>query len=598
MAPPPTISPGDKGPGRREARRPRTTTLSRTMVPALVSAAVGRRRGDAPVPCYSEGRFGENGLTGTVITGARVVDGTGNPWQFAEVAVEGGRILAVEPPGRLPAERFAERVDGTGLVLCPGFIDIQSHSLGPLLTDGRSLSKVTQGVTTEIMGELWTPVPAGGRRTAQFHWSDPAPEILETAGQWRRFSDWLEWLERRGVSVNVGSFVGGGTVREYAMGWDGGEASEDELEAMRRVTAEAMEDGAFGIATALIYPPNVWSTERELTEVARVAGCYGGLYVTHIRSEGDQLLEALEEAIRIGASGGLPVEIYHLKATGAPNWPKMPEVIARIDRARADGVDVTADMYPYVASGTGLDVLLPRWAAEGGKLWEHLEDADTRARMRGEMLSGGVEALSYARNPSRDYVVPIGFRLPEHRQYLGLNLMEIAALRGRDWAETAMDLLRAERHRIGTMFFTMNEGNLKLQLQQPWIKVSTDAGGIDPTGQENPVHPRAYGTYPRVLGKYVREEKVLSLEQAVRIMTSAVADRLGLRSRGQIRPGFYADLVLFDPERVADRATFTDTHQLSAGIRDVWVNGERVLREGDHTGAMPGRALWGAGRAG
>ncbi len=528
-----------------------------------------------------------------LIVGARIVDGSGNPWYYGDVALSGDRIAAIAPPGSLDRSEAGEVIEAAGKVVCPGFIDIQSHSIAPFMTDGRSLSKVTQGVTTEIMGELWTPTPYGGRRREPFTWADLPAEIESQMRGWTRFRHWLEFLERRGVSVNFGSFVGGGTVREYAKGWDAGDPTPEELEVMRRVTAEAMEEGAFGIATALIYPPNCYSPDSELTEVARVVAEYGGIYVTHLRSEGDRLLEALEDALTLSRDSGAPLEIYHLKATGKPNWPKIPQVIERIDQARAEGIDVTADMYPYVASGTGLTVLLPDWAAEGGKLWENLEDPATCARIRDEMTR--VEALSSARSPARDYVVPVNFRRPENRPYIGKNLMEIAAMRNQEWPDTVIELLLSERHRIGTVFFTISEENLRLQLQQPWIKISTDAGGIDPLIQDNPVHPRAYGTYTRVLGKYVREERVVSLEHAVRTMTSSVADRLGIRDRGQLRKGWFADVVILDPATVTDRSTFTDPHHLSVGIEQVWVNGERVVNGGQHTGALPGRPLYGAG---
>ncbi|MBC8102173.1 MAG: amidohydrolase family protein, partial [Cytophagales bacterium] len=305
-------------------------------------------------------------------------------------------------------------------------------------------------------------------------------------------------------------------------------------------------------------------------------------------------------AILLGREAKVPVEIYHLKATGARNWSKMPQAIERINRARADGIDITADMYPYVASGTGLTVLLPDWASEGGRLFENLRDPLTRARIYEEMVdpSPTLPPSDSAYNPSRDHVMPVGLKRAENRQYIGQRLPEIAAQRGQDWANATLDLLVSENQRISTLYFSMSEANLALQLQQPWIKISTDAGGIDPVGQENPVHPRAYGTYPRVLGKYVRDEAVLTLEEAVRKMSGAVALRLGLAERGLLLPGHWADVVLFDPETIADRATFTDPHQLSTGIRDVWVNGSRVLRDGQHTGATPGRAVYGAGRQG
>jgi N-acyl-D-aspartate/D-glutamate deacylase len=529
-----------------------------------------------------------------LITGGRLVDGTGNPWRRADVAVRRDRVVAIAPPGRIPPDNAREVVPLAGMVVCPGFIDIQSHSIGPLLQDGRSLSKVSQGVTSEIMGELWTPAPFGGRRQQPFPWSQVSAEDVERARTWHRFGDWLEHLVGRGVSVNVGSYLGGGTLREYACGWEAGDPTLDQLDVMRRVTAEAMEDGAFGVASALIYPPNSFSPDFELTEVARVAGRYGGHYITHLRSESDEFLEALEAAIRLGQEADVPVEVYHLKATGTRNWHKIPQAIARVDAARVAGVDIAADMYPYAFSGTGLNVLLPHWVSEGGRVLELLREPGLRSRAVREMLD--TPGLSATDPHKRPYVYPLGLKLPENRGYIGRSLSEIASERGQTWPDTVVDLLLAEQQRISTVYFVMSEENLKLQLQQPWIKISTDAGGLDPAVQDNPVHPRAYGTFPRVLGKYVREEQVLSLESAVRKMTSAVAGRLGLTDRGMVREGAYADLVVFDPVCIRDRATFTDPHRLSVGVRDVWVNGVRVLHDGCHTGELPGRPIYGAGR--
>lgn len=533
-----------------------------------------------------------------LIRGARIVDGTGNPYFYGDVALTGDRIAAVAPPRHIPADTVGEVIEAAGKVVCPGFIDLQSHSLMPFLTDGRSVSKVAQGVTTEIMGELWTPVPFGGRRVRMFG-SIFGDEENEPNRPWTRFRDWMDFLSARGVSVNFGSFVGGATVREYARGWEPGEATSEETDQMCRIVAEAMEEGAFGVATALLYPPNAYAGNTELTRIARVIGKYNGVYITHIRSEGDRLFESIDETIQLSRDAHCPVEIYHLKATGERNWPKIPGVLARIDAARASGVDVTADMYPYAGSGTGLNTLLPDWASENGKLLDNLRDPAIRARIYQAMVHPHPNdpPLESAYNPTRSHVLPIGLRLPAHQAYLGLRLPEIAALRGQDWAETTLDLLHAEQQRISTIFFSMNEDNVRLQLQQPWIKVSSDAPGLDPQYQNDPVHPRAYGTFTRVLGKYVREEKTLPLEDAVRKMTSAVAARLGLPDRGLLRPGFFADVVLFDPDTVQDRATFTAPHQLSVGIENVWVNGVRVLRDSVHTGAHPGRAVYGAGRS-
>src|SRR3989440_125806 len=464
-----------------------------------------------------------------LIRGAKVVDGTGNPWYYGDVAISGDRVLEIAPPGRIPAEAASEVVDAAGMVVCPGFIDILSH--------------------------------------------------------------WLDAMVERGVSPNIGSFLGGGTLREYTKGLEMGAPTPGELETMRRVMAEAMEDGAFGVSYALIYPPDTYTSTGELVEVAKVAGHYGGIYVTHIRSEGDHLLEAIDEAVEIGRRANLPVEIYHLKATGRHNWHKMPQAIARIEAARAAGVDVTADMYPYAASGTGLESVLPPWVAEGGTFFETLADPAIQERIRAEVLtpSGEWEALAHGIGPQG--VMPVGFERPENRQYAGKRLSEIAAMRSQHWLDTVIELLLSEQQRIFTIYFGMDEANVTLGLQQPWVKISTDAGGVDPSWAKNlgPTHPRDYGTYPRVLAKYVRQEHLLTLEDAIRKMSGSVAQRLGLHDRGLLRPGCYADLVLLDAETVADRASFEDAHQISTGIRDVWVNGKRGVRDGRHTGATPGR---------
>jgi len=535
-----------------------------------------------------------------LIRGAQVVDGSGNPWYYGDVVLEEDRVASILPPGKGDAGSAHEVVDARGMVVCPGFIDIQSHSIIPLMIDPRCLSKITQGVTTEIMGEAWTPAPAGGKEDHEvFPWDQH--EALQAwqvrVKGWTRFRHWLEAMSNQGVTPNIGSFLGGGTLRAYAKGLEEGAATDEELEIMRRVMRDAMEDGAFGVSYALIYPPDAFAGTDELVEVCKVAGEYGGVYITHLRSEANEFLEALDEAIEIGARAGLPVEIYHLKASGKANWPKMAKAMERISLARAQGQDVTADMYPYLAGGTGLSSVFPPWLAADGKFYENLRDPAIRARIKSEVLnpSGGWEALGTL--AGSDGIFPLDLHKPEHRQFIGKSLTEIAALQGKDWIETAADLLVAEEQRIGTVYFMMSEDNLHLQLQQPWIKISTDAGGVDPTWAVpmGPTHPRAYGTYTRVLGKYVREERVITLEDAVRKMTSAVAQRLGIRDRGLLQPGCYADVVLFDPETVADRATFEESHQLSTGIRDVWVNGTRVLANGEHTGATPGRVLHGPG---
>ncbi|HEX5166573.1 MAG TPA: D-aminoacylase [Thermomicrobiales bacterium] len=535
-----------------------------------------------------------------LIRGGKVIDGSGNPWFYGDVALEGDKVAAVAPRGRIDPANAAEVVDATGHVVCPGFIDIQSHSIMPLFADGRLLSKAHQGVTTEIMGEGWTPAPFGGRIKEPMRSGIIAGGVseqwAEKAKEWTRFRAWLEAVEANGSSLNIGSFVGGGTIREYARGWDMGEPTAEEVATMCRVMDECMQEGAFGIATALIYPPGSYAGTDELVEIAKVVGRYGGVYITHIRSESDLILDGMGEAIEIGRRGQCSIEIYHLKASGQSSWQLMPKAMEMIDEARASGVDITADMYPYIASGTGITVLIPAWAHEGGKLYENLADEKTRAIIKAEMMDPPLESVGASRASNTDGVMPVGFFKPENRQYIGKNLTEIAEMRGQHWSDAVMDLLLSEQQRISTMYFMMSEENVKRQLQAPWNKVSTDAGGFDPATQDTPTHPRAYGTYPRVLGKYVREEGVLQLEDAIRKMSSAVADRLSLRDRGQLRTGMMADVVIFDPETVIDHSTFTEPHQLSTGIRDVWVNGSRVLQNGTHTGAMPGRIVDGPGR--
>lgn len=536
------------------------------------------------------------------ITGGRVVDGTGNPWFYGDVGIKADRIVGITPAGVESSAAASEVVDATGMVVCPGFIDIQSHSIVPLMLDGRCLSKITQGVTTEVMGEKWTPAPYGGR-TAE---DDSVDFLRHDEGltqweprvrSWSRFGDWLDAMIDHGVSPNIGSFLGGGTVRSFVKGMDEGPANSQELNEMAKLMREAMEDGAFGVAYALIYPPDAFVETDELVEVCTAMAPYGGVYITHMRSEADSFLEAVDETLEIGRRAGVSVEIYHLKVAGTENWPKMTEAIAKIKAARESGQDVTSDMYPYIAGGTGLSSLFPPTLSAEGKFYENLRDPEIYTVAKQEALhpSGGWEPLGKLCGPSG--VRPVGLHKEENQQYLGKSLAEIASARGQDWVDAARDLLLSEVQRIGTVYFMMSEDNVKLQLQQPWMKISTDAGGLDPVwaSAKGPTHPRSYGTYTRVLGKYVREEKVLSLEEAIRKMTSAVASRLSIPDRGLLRPGYLADVIVFDPDTVADRATYEDSHQLSAGIRDVWVNGDRVLQAGEHTGAKPGRIVRGPG---
>lgn len=538
----------------------------------------------------------------TLITGGRIIDGTGNPWFYGDVAIVNDRVAAIAPPGTISPEQAQATVDASGMVVCPGFIDILSHSIIPLMADPQCLSKITQGVTTEIMGEGWCPSPFSDKMDLAFLRSRAATagieEWVERIPGWGRFRDWLDALRERGVSSNIGSFMGGGSLRMYAKGMEMGQPSADELATMQRVMAEAMEDGAMGVSQALIYPPSAYTDTDELVAISQVIARYNGVYITHLRSEADELMEALEEAIEVGRRAGVPVQIYHLKAAGKRNWHKMEAVLERIARARAEGVDITADMYPYPAMGTGLSAILPPWTAAGGKFFDNLRDPETRARVKAETLNptGGWEAIADLVGPEN--VMPVGLHQPENQPYVGKRLTEIADMRGQDWFDAAADLFLGENQRIATIYYSMDENNLREQLRQPWIMIGTDAGGMDPVWAraQGPVHPRGYGSYPRILGRYVREEGIISLEDAIRKMSGAVAARLGIRDRGLLREGFKADVVVFDPSTVADRATFAEPHQLSVGIRDVWVNGTPVLANGVHTQATPGEIVDGPGR--
>jgi N-acyl-D-amino-acid deacylase len=534
-----------------------------------------------------------------VITGGRVVDGTGNPWFYGDVAIRGDRIARIAPAGALASARAARRIDATNMVVAPGFIDIQSHSWDPLLwADGRVVSKVTQGVTSEILGEATTPAPSNANLEALVIGpSDSAQAKLQPLFRGDHgFGSWLDAMERHGNSVNFGSYLGAATVRAYTMGQRAGAPTAAELDTMRAVVRHSMADGAFGISSALIYPPGSFATTNELVEEAKAMAPFHGGYITHMRSEDDQLFEAMDEAFRIGREGGVRVDIYHLKASLHRNWGKAAHMVAKIDSARQAGLDVGATMYPYPASGNGLDACIPDWASADGKLMANLQDPVVRARIVRDMTDPAGTPLCQVEGPAAYMVV--GFRDSTLKKYEGKRLAEIAEAMGKPWAEAVVDLALAERGRLSKINFTMSEDNVRMQIAQPWVVIGTDAGGFDPDSARGLVHPRAYGSYPRILGTYVRDTHVLRLEDAVRKMTSAVADRLSLRDRGLLRAGMFADVVVFDPATIADRATYDQPHQLSVGVRDVFVNGVAVLSEGKHTGARPGRALRGPGWTG
>jgi dihydroorotase/N-acyl-D-amino-acid deacylase len=527
-----------------------------------------------------------------LLVGGRVVDGSGAPWFHADVAVAGGRIARLAAPGTLDPARAREILDVTGLVVAPGFLDLNGQGDMGLLADGRALNKIHQGITTEIMGENSTPAPRNERTHATPEAADSAG--LRRAREWRSFGAWLREMEAGGVALNVASFVGGSTVRRYAMGMRQGEPTPAEADTMRAVVRRAMRDGALGVATGLIYPPGAWASTDELVMLAREAARSGGVYISHIRSESYDLLAAVDEAIAVGERSGAPVEIYHLKAAGEENWALQKAAIARIEAARARGVDVQAALYPYPAASTGLSACLPPWTAEDGRRAERLADPEIRARIVAEMKARPRGWENWCRLSGPDGALMVGGLGPGNRHLQGRTVGAVADSLGVDWASFVVDLL-AEEGNVSMVYFAMDEANVVELLRLPWIKIGSDSGVHDPARATYMTHPRGYGTYPRILGRYVRDQGVLSLEAAVHRMTWAVARRVGLTDRGLVLEGLAADLAVFDPETIAERATFTDPHRLPEGMVHVLVNGVPVVRNGEATGARPGRLLAGPG---
>ena len=536
-----------------------------------------------------------------LLRGGTIYDGSGDPPRRADLALGGGRILALTAPDE--EVKAARVIDVEGLAVAPGFINMLSWSNESLIEDGRSQSEIRQGVTLEVMGEGESMGPLSPAMKASGPGSYMSQGDILYEVEWTTLGEYLEWLEARGVACNVASFVGSSTLRIHAMGRDNRNPTDAELEEMKRLLGEALREGAMGMSAALIYAPACFAETDELIELARVVAEHDAMFISHIRNEGGDLLEAVEELIAIARATGVTAEIYHLKASGAANWHRMEGAIAAVEAARAQGLPVTADMYSYTYSGTGLDTCIPPWAHEGGiaALIGRLRDPEIRARLVAEMTQPGGDWENRALMLPPQNILLAGLRKPEMQSLQGKTLAEIMQERGSDSAaETLIDLIIEDDSRIFTMYFAMDEDNLRRQVQLPWVSFCSDAESQAPEGVflNNIPHPRAYGSFARVLGKYARDEGLLTLEEAVRKLSGLPAQNLKLRDRGLLRPGYFADVVVFDPAQVRDHATPQDPHRYSTGMQHVFVNGVQVLRDGEHTGALPGRVVRGPGWTG
>lgn len=529
-----------------------------------------------------------------LITGGQIYDGSGAVAYRGEVAIRGDRIIAVGTNTGLKAN---QTLDVKGLAVAPGFINMLSWATESLIQDGRSQSDIRQGVTLEVMGEgdSMGPMNAAMKK-----------ESLELQGdikypiEWTTLGEYLEFLEKHGVSCNVASFIGATSVRVHEIGYANRPPTADELRRMTNLVHAAMKEGALGVASSLIYAPAFYAATDELVALATAAAPHGGLYVSHLRSEGNRFMEALDELLLISEKAGVPAQIYHLKAAGENNWKKMDAAIAKVEQARARGMKITADMYTYTAGATGLDAAMPPWVQEGGYAeWaKRLQDPAIRTRVKKEMSTPTDEWENFfvaAGSPNR--ILLVGFKNEKLKPLTGKTLAEVAALRKTSPEETAMDLVVEDGSRVGTVYFLMSEENVRKQIKLPWVSFDSDAASLAPEGvflKSNP-HPRAYGNFARLLGKYVRDEKLISLPEAIRRLTSFPAATLKLQHRGALKAGNFADVVVFDPEKIQDHATFEKPHQYSTGVTHVFVNGVQVLKNGEHTGAKPGRFVRGPG---
>ena len=528
-----------------------------------------------------------------IIRHGTIYDGSAKPPFVGDVAIQGDKIVVV---GSLKNARGRTEIDATGLAVAPGFINMLSWATESLLYDGRSQSDIRQGVTLEVFGEGGSMGPLNEKMKK---------EMLEQQGdikfdiKWSTLAEYLDYLVQRGISPNVASFIGATTVRIHETGYEDRPPTPAELERMRALVRQAMEEGALGVGSSLIYAPAFYAKTDELVELCKVAAASGGMYISHMRSEGSRLEEAVDELLTIARQASIGAEIYHLKAAGKLNWGKLDAVIAKINGARAEGLRVTADMYTYPAGATGLDAAMPPWVQEGGlKAWiARLKDPAIRERVAREMsvATDKWENLYEAAGP--EGILLVGFKSEALKPLTGKTLTQVAAMRAKSPQETAMDLVIEDDSRVGTIYFLMSEENIRKQIKLPWVSFGSDAESPAPEGPflKSNTHPRAYGNVARLLGKYVRDEKLIPPEEAIRRLTSLPATNLRIQQRGLLKPGYFADVVIFDPAKIQDHATFEKPHQYSTGVVHVFVNGTQVLKDGEHTGAKPGRVVRGPG---
>ena len=528
-----------------------------------------------------------------VIRDGMIYDGSGSMPYQGDIAISNDKIVSID---KSIDGKGRKEIDALGLAVSPGFINMLSWAPKSLLKDGRSLSDIKQGVTLEVFGEGWSMGPLNKRmKEGPFK----SRNLLGVETDWNTLGQYLETLEKKGVSTNVASFLGATTLRIHEIGYEDREPTNQEMNNMRKLVREAMEEGAMGIGSSLIYAPAFYSSTEELIEICKVAAEYGGMYISHIRSESNQFLEALDELIEISDKANIPAEVYHLKAGGVKNHYKMDLAIEKINNARDKGLNITTDMYTYIAGSTGLDAHMPPWVQEGGyeKWVEQLKNPLIRARVKKEMINDtdDWENLGYLAGP--DGILFSDFKNPDLRKYIGMTLKEVSEKLDKHYADVAIDFVIQDGSRVGVVYFLMSEENIKKQIQLPYMSFGSDASSIAPENDflnSNP-HPRTYGNFARLLGKYVREEKVISLENAIYKLTGLSASKLKLKERGYLKKGYYADIVIFDPNTISDHSTYADPHQLATGMQHVFVNGVQVLESGKHTGMTPGRVVRGPG---